>query len=153
MTENISFEYAKKIWEKRVFDFVKTISLETSLGNTEWEVRKMHINIYSANENGLKKRSGSRHRYFINVELQKENAEKIWGLFKQFANQYDLELERWKNNEKDLDRYAFEAKNINTNDSISCHIELPNEWNNPCIWVSVFVGARYHQIDLIPLSN
>ncbi|NDV94295.1 hypothetical protein D0T84_05100 [Dysgonomonas sp. 521] len=151
--ENISFESAKKIWEEDISDFIKTISPEIPFNNVEWEKRKMCINVYQTDENGFKKRGGSGYGYFAEVVLQKENVEKIWSLFEQFSNNYDLKIERWRNNEKDLDRYHFEARNDKTNDSISCNINLPNEWNNPYVSISVFVGGRYRQIDLDSIKN
>ncbi|MWW26668.1 hypothetical protein [Algibacter lectus] len=145
--ENISFETAKKMWEEYISDFVKIISSEIPIID-KWEMRKMRVNICEKEENGLKKRCGSLHKYFTELELQKENVEKIFSLFQNFSNDIGLRVERNKNNEKGLDRYDFEAVNDNTDDSLSCHINLPNEWNNPRISISVFVGSRYRKIDL-----
>ena len=152
--ENISFECAKKIWEERILDFVNTISSEIQLKAAKWEMSKMRINTYHVNESGLKKRGGSGHGYLVKIELQKEDTEKIWTLFEQFSNNCDLKVERLENNEKDLERYDFKATNVKSEDNISCSIYLPNEWNkNPCISISVFIGARYRQTDLDKMLN
>ncbi len=146
-SENISFECAKKMWESCISDFAEIISSEISMVE-KWEIRKMRVDVYSKDENGLKKRGGSLHKYFAKSELKKEDVEKIWSLFQDFSENISLRVERWRNNEKDLNRYKFEATNDNTDDSLLCSINLPNEWNKPHISISVFVGARYRQIDL-----
>ncbi len=145
--KNISFEKAKKMWEDYISNFTEIISSEIPMIN-KWEIRKMRVDVYPKEKNGLKKRGGSLHRYFAKSELQKENVEKIWSIFKKFSENINLRVERWRNNEKDLNRYDFKAINDNTDDSFSCSINLPNEWNSPHISVSVFVGPRYRQIDL-----
>ncbi len=146
-SKTISFECAKKMWEGYISDFAQIISTEIPMVD-RWEIRKMRVDVYPKEENGLKKRGGSLCKYFSKSELKKEDVEKIWSLFQNFSENISLRVERWKNNEKDLDRYKFEAVNDNTDDSLLCSINLPNEWNNSLISISVFVGARYRQIDL-----
>ena len=79
--DNISFESAKKMWEEYVYDFVKTISSEVPIIE-KWEMRKMRVNVCKKEENGLKKRYGSLHRYFTELELQKETLKKFSACFK-----------------------------------------------------------------------
>ena len=87
--------------------------------------------------------------YHSAVSLNRSDAEQIWHRFQAFAGAIGLdEVERIPANEQELGQYDFRASNGLTADSFTCLIDLPGEWNQAGIHISVFIGPRYREADL-----
>lgn len=147
-----SFETACKHWDTVFKDFVEQLSDGTisSLVNIQWIYEKKRTKVCSPDDSGKKKRCAAGPKYYSEISLNCEEANAIWKAFKLFSETNGLcKIERLRNNEKELGLYNFKAENKNTGDSFSCLISLPGEWNSPRILLSLFIGSRYQDKDLI----
>ena len=146
----LSFEATCKYWETALADFGKELSSGniSVLKNAEWEFSKGKIRVCDPEEDGRKKRCRWIDCHF-EARLKNTGAEMIWNFFEQFSLEHGLsDVERWKNNEE-MGRYKFVAKDDETSDKFDVSIMLPYEWNpKPAIWLSVWIGARYRNVDL-----
>lgn len=146
-----SFESVCKEWSASMKELVAHISNGEipSLIHSEWRYEKRQTRVCEPDEKGKKKRCAVGERYYSSASLTAEDANAIWQRLQQFAEAHGLyEVERIENNEQELGRYDFRAKNPDTEDYISCCIYLPGEWNGPKISLSIFIGPRYRKIDL-----
>lgn len=145
-----SFEAVCSRWEQLIKGFIGQLSDENipALANAQWTYEKKHINVYPADSDGKKKR-GARGPYFhSSISLNRNEANAVWGKFKQFSKEYGLnKIERLYNNEE-LGWYDFEASNTNTGDQFSCGVRVPGEWSKAGIHLSMFIGPRYRSEDL-----
>jgi len=147
-----SFETACEYCGANLKEFVEQISAGTipSLANGQWTYRKKKTRVCESDDSGKKKRCAIGERYYSHVPLNGKEANVIWKIFKQFSEVHGLhKIERLRNNEKELGRYDFRAENTSTNDIFSCSIYLPGEWNSPKISLSLFIGPRYRNVDLL----
>lgn len=146
-----SFESVCKHWEQQMKEFVNLLSDGSipTLKNVPWIYEKKYTNVYQADENGKKPRGARGPAYRSWTPLNRTATGAVWKIFKQFAKEHDLtEIERLRNNEKELGQYDFRATNSSTQDILSCSIYLPGEWNRAGIHLHIFIGPRYRNVDL-----
>lgn len=146
-----SFEAVCRYWEQRMKEFVNLLSdgCIPTLKNAQWIYEKKYTNVYPADETGRKPRGARGPTYCSGTPLNRTAANAVWKIFKQLARAHGLpEIERLRNNEKELGRYDFRATNNDTGDTFSCDIELSGEWNRPGIYLHMFIGPRYRNVDL-----
>lgn len=146
-----SFEAVCQCLEQRQQEFISTLSDGgiPSLRNAEWTARKKRIAVCSAEPDGRKKRIGFGPRFSASAPVNRTAAEAVWKKFKQFGKESGLcQIERFRNNEKELGRFDFRATDPATDDQFSCRIHLPGEWNSTGIQISMVVGPRFRNADL-----
>lgn len=149
MDQSNTFETVRDDWEKYIKEFVYQLSdgQIPTLSNAEWHDEKGRVNVYPADNEGKEKRGLQGPYYRSEVALNRNAVNVIWKLFKQFSEEHGLhKVERYRENEKELDRYDFRAEN--DDDHFSCNIHLSGEWNQPYISLLMFVGPRYRSVDL-----
>ena len=146
----LSFEAACKYWETSLADFIKSFGDNNILvlKNAKWEITKYKVKVCPPEEDGRKKRCRGL-TYHTNTLIDKNDIGIIWGRFKLFCKEQELnEIERWSNNEE-MGRYVFWAKNTTTDDEFKLGIYLRGEWNpRPNVSLFVWVNARYRNADL-----
>jgi len=147
-----SFEKACKHWDAIMKRFAEQISdgMIQALTDTQWIYEKKKIRVCEPDDNGKKKRCAIGAGYYSNAILNSRDANAVWKVFKQFSETHGLrKTERLRNNEKELGWYNFRAENTSTDDKFSCSISLPGEWTKPNISLSLFIGPRYRDVDLL----
>lgn len=146
-----AFEVVCRNWEQDLKDWISQLSDGSipALRGAEWIVKKKRICVCEPDPAGKKKRGACGPYFSSYTILNRTAAGAVWKLFQQFSKVHGLRnLERLRNNEKDLGRYDFRASNCDTNDELTCRIYLPGEWNKAGIHVSMVIGPRYRSEDL-----
>ena len=146
-----SFESVCRNWEQDLKVWILQLSDGSipALRGVEWFVEKRRIFVCEPDSDGKKKRGACGPYFSSYTILNRTTAGAVWKLFQQFSKAHGLSsLERLRNNEKELGRYDFRASNCDTNDELSCRIDLPGEWNKAGIHISMVVGPRYRNEDL-----
>ena len=145
-----SLETAIAWWEQYLRKFTILLSdAIPSLKNTDWSIEKKRVFVCGSDGSKKRKRTASGPSYHSGVSLNRSDTEQIWNHFQAFAGAIGLdEVERIPANEQELGQYDFRASNGLTADSFTCLIDLPDEWNQAGIHISVFIGPRYREADL-----
>ena len=145
-----SLETAIAWWEQYLRKFTILLSdAIPSLKNSDWSIEKKRVFVCGSDGSKKRKRTASGPSYHSGVSLNRSDAEQIWHRFQAFAGAIGLdEVERIPANEQELGQYDFRASNSLTADSFTCLIDLPGEWNQAGIHISVFIGPRYREADL-----
>jgi len=145
-----SLETAIALWEQHLGEFTVLLSEAVpSLKNADWRIEKKRVFVCEPDSSRKRKRAASGPSYHSGVSLSRSDAEVIWHCFQAFAGAAGLdEVERIPANEQKLGQYDFRASNSQIRDSLSCLIDLPGEWNQAGVHISVFIGPRYREADL-----
>lgn len=145
-----SLEAAIALWEQRLREFTVLLAdAIPSLQVTGWCMEKTRVFACKPDPSRKRKRTASGPSCHAGVSLDRSDAERIWHCFQAFAGTVGLdEAERLPANEQELGQYDFRASNSQTEDSFTCLIHLPGEWNRAGVHISVFIGPRYRETDL-----
>ena len=146
-----SFEAVCNRWEQHIKAFVLQLSDGSipTLRDMEWTVEKKRVFVCEPEANGKKKRGAGGPYFSSYTSLNRTASEAVWKKFKQFAKEYGLNrIERLRSNEKELGWYDFRATDGRTKDELSCNINLPGEWYEAGIHISMIIGPRYRNADL-----
>ncbi|MBW9212973.1 MULTISPECIES: hypothetical protein [Terrabacteria group] len=143
------FEVACKYFLQTISEFKETLSTKVrALEIADWTYDSGITKVCQPDENDKKKRCKTGIEYRSKVELSLEDVETIWREFNAFFDKtYIADIERISNNEE-IGRYEFITTN-SKGDEIECVIYLSGEWNIPQIRLSVFVTARYKNMDFV----
>ena len=145
-----SLEAAITRWEQQLSEFAVLLSdAVPSLKNADWRIEKKRVFVCAPDSSRKRKRAASGPSYHSGVSLNRSDAEQIWHRVQAFAGAAGLDaVERISANEQEMGQYDFRASNGLTADSFTCLIDLPGEWNQAGIHISVFIGPRYREADL-----
>lgn len=143
------FELSCEYFSQRISEFTKILQRKVKkLEKVDWIYNKGTIKVCQIDETGKKKRCKIGLKYSSKIEISSSDVNIIWDEFKKFfENTYTSNIERISSNEE-IGRYEFMATNFK-GDSIRCMIYLSGEWNIPQVSLSVFITARYKNVDYI----